>query len=82
MEVHVFTFCGDFTDKNHPAAVITMRVRVFNTGEDKSGHPVLAKDYSSRIPLKEKTAAAVMAGWDTGLNEIMASIISDMNGLK
>jgi hypothetical protein len=75
MEVHVSELYGDFSQAGQPVAVLSMRVTLF---DEKGREPVLLKDYSRRIPLKENTAAAVMAGWNTALGEIMAEVTADV----
>jgi ABC-type uncharacterized transport system auxiliary subunit len=75
LQVHVSEIYGDFSHAGKPAAVLSIRVTSF---DEKSNQPVLLKDYSRHIPLKENTAAAVMAGWNTALEEIMTEVIADV----
>lgn len=75
LQVQVSELYGDFSQTGQPAAVLSIRVTLF---DEKSNQPVLLKDYSRHIPLKENTAAAVMAGWNTALGEIMAEVIADV----
>jgi hypothetical protein len=38
----------------------------------------LKKDYSRHIPLEKNTAAALMAGWDKALTEIMDEVAAEL----
>jgi len=69
LEIAVSDLYGDFRQPGQPTAVLSVRVCWLDAG--------LHKDYSRRIPLKENTAAAVMAGWDAALGEIMAEVAAD-----
>lgn len=72
IEVHVSELYGDFSESSQPAAVLSMRIILFDGEDTKRRPPLLQQNYSRRVPLRGKTAAAVMAGWNTALAEIMA----------
>jgi ABC-type uncharacterized transport system auxiliary subunit len=79
VEVQVSELYGDFRKSGQSAAILSMRICAFGAGD---AGVVLQKDYSRRIPLKENTAAAVMAGWNTALGEIMTEAAADLAGNK
>ena len=80
IEVHVSELYGDFSESSQPAAVLSMRILLFDGEDTKRRPPLLQQSYSRRVPLREKTAAAVMAGWNTALAEIMAEAAAALAG--
>ncbi|PWU19650.1 MAG: hypothetical protein C5B50_05935 [Verrucomicrobia bacterium] len=72
-ELTVNELYGDFRDRAQPAAVLAIRLVLFDS---KSRSVVLEKDYSRRIPLKARTAAAVMAGWNEALEQIAGEAVA------
>lgn len=82
LDVHVSELYGDFRQPDQPAAVLSIRLLLFRAGTGKEPECLLHKDYSRRIPLQQKTAAAVVAGWDKALSEIMAEASSDLDAAR
>jgi ABC-type uncharacterized transport system auxiliary subunit len=82
VDLHVSELYGDFSQSGQPVAVLSMRITFFDGNATKSREPLLQKDYARRVPLREKTAAAVMAGWDTALGEIITEAATDQAGGK
>lgn len=78
MEVSIEQLYGDFRDRAHPQAVLQMRFLVFK--KEGRGHDevVLQKTYWGRVPLKARTAAAVVAGWNEALEHIMKELTADL----
>jgi ABC-type uncharacterized transport system auxiliary subunit len=58
--------------------VLSLHLRFFTVESGQAAKTFLQKDYSRREPLKENTAAAVVAGWDQALAQIMAEAIADI----
>ncbi|PWU13612.1 MAG: hypothetical protein C5B50_18975 [Verrucomicrobia bacterium] len=75
LEVHASELYGDFRKPAPPAAVLSLRFAMFRSEKDSL---VFQKDYSRRVPLKESTAEAVVAGWNQALAEIMTQAASDL----
>ena len=75
IEVYVLHLYGDFQMPDAPAAVLSLRIHMYDA---ETFSPDLDKSYSSRVPLKSKTAAGVAAAWSQGLAEIMAQVKEDM----
>ncbi|EEF57775.1 conserved hypothetical protein, partial [Pedosphaera parvula Ellin514] len=69
---------GDFRDRVHPLAVLEMRFLVFKKAGRNRGDVVFQKTYFRRIPLKARTAAATVAGWNEALQEIMKEFTADL----
>lgn len=80
MEVNVSELYGDFSQPGKSAAVLSMRITLFRQDNNGNRRPILQKDYSRRIALKNNTAADVMAGWNEALNEIVTDFIGDLPG--
>ena len=78
LEIHVGEFYGDFRKPGDFAAVLTLRLIFYDAATSSAGKIFLQKDYSRRVPVKENLAAAVVAGWNQGLAEIMAEVASDL----
>ena len=78
LQVHVSELHGDFRPPGPPAAVLSLRLTFFRSGNSNQPQVLLQKDYSRRVPLAQKTAAAVVGGWDQALAEIMAEVASDL----
>lgn len=78
MEVSIEQLYGDFRNRNHPAAVLQMRFLMFKREGRGHDEVVLQKTYWGRVPLKARTAAAVVAGWDEALGHIMKELTADL----
>lgn len=74
LQAHVTELYGDFRQPGHPAAVLSMRLVLTNA----KGVVLLLKDYSHSVPLKQNTAAEVVAGYDQALAKIMAEAAGDL----
>ena len=78
LDVRVSELYGDFRDSAQAAAVLSLHLRFFTVENGQAAKTILQKDYSRREPLKANTAAAVVAGWDQALAQIMAEVIADV----
>lgn len=74
LQIQVTELYGDFRDANKPAAVLALRAVLTNVG----GDVILQKEYSRHLAIPKNTAAAVVAGWNQGLGEIMGELASDL----
>jgi hypothetical protein len=77
IEVHVTELYGDFRKPDQLAAVLSMRMLFFEAGNGKARQPFLAKEYTCRVPLPQKTAAALVAGWNQALGKTLAEAAAD-----
>jgi ABC-type uncharacterized transport system auxiliary subunit len=77
LEVHVTELYGDFRKPGQLAAVLSLRMLFFEAGNGKARQPFLAKEYISRVPLPQKTAAALVAGWNQALGKTLAEAAAD-----
>lgn len=81
-EIAVLQLYGDFRRPGEAAAVLVLRFILFDSPHGVPGNPILEREYSRRIPLKARTANALMAGWNEALVQILAQFDSDLRGLK
>ena len=77
VEISVSQLFGDFRQPAHPAAVLTIRFVFFDAPNGVPGKVVLQQAYSRSVPLVAPTAAALMAGWNRALVEILSEVSSD-----
>jgi len=82
LEVHVTELYGDFRKPGQLAAVLSMRMLFFEAGSGKARQPFLEKQYARRVPLPQNTAAALVAGWDQALGNILAEVASDFAAVQ
>jgi cholesterol transport system auxiliary component len=78
LEVHVMELYGDFRKPDQLAAVLSMRMLFFEAGNGQARQPFLAKEYTCRVPLPQKTAAALVAGWNQALGKTVADVVADL----
>lgn len=81
-EISVLELYGDFQQPQEPAAVLTLRVLLFDAPHGVAGSTILEREYARRIPVRARTADAVMAGWNEALAQILAEFDADVRGLK
>ncbi|HEX9146811.1 MAG TPA: ABC-type transport auxiliary lipoprotein family protein [Candidatus Binatia bacterium] len=68
---------GDFTDIQAPRAVIEMQF--FLTKKTPTGEEiVMAKRYTKSVPVSARSPDALVKGWDTALEDILSSFITDL----
>jgi cholesterol transport system auxiliary component len=83
LEIAVTEMYGDFRNKSQPAAVLVMRFVLFHPTQgfrsaNKSKSSVmLQKTYRQRVPLKARTANAVVEGLNEALDQIVKQFASD-----
>jgi uncharacterized lipoprotein YmbA len=70
LEVSVSKLYGDFRQPGKPFAVLEIRLTLYGT--DNRHHMLWQRDFSKSVPLLQRTPAALLAGWNTGLQQIMA----------
>lgn len=73
---------GDFSNPSEPAASLTLQFRVLTPASGATAaRERFLKSYSRRIPLSQRTAAAVVAAWNRALGEIMREFLADLKGV-
>jgi len=70
---------GDFSNPPEPAAVLSLHFRVLAPASSAmAAREIFLKTYTRRIPLSQRTAAAVVAAWNRALGEIMGEFLPDL----
>lgn len=72
MEITVGQLYGDFRQRGKPFAVLQMHLILYRT-EDRAA-VLWQRDFSQNLPLAAPTPAALLAGWNNGLQQIMAEV--------
>jgi hypothetical protein len=79
VEAYLSALEGDFTVKDKPVAVVGVEFVVLSVPDPPEAvSPLLRRAYVRRLPLSEKTAAAVANAWNQGLSELVAEFLADM----
>jgi ABC-type uncharacterized transport system auxiliary subunit len=79
LEPALLELSGDFSNPAEPAAVLTLRIRVLSVPPGAvSEREILLRTYTRRLPLSQRTAAAVVAAWNRALGEIMTEFLADL----
>jgi len=78
VEIQVVQLYGDFRPSEPPAAVLIMRFVFFDAPNGVPGNVILQQEYSRSIPLKTRTAATLMEGWNQALAQILDSAMLDL----
>ncbi len=71
------SFYGDFRQPEHAAAILAMRFVFLDAPNDAPGKVVMQRDYTREIPLKARTAEALIEGWNQALAQILDSAMQD-----
>jgi len=77
LEISVNQLYGDFRQSNEPAAVLGIRFLFFDAPSGVPKNVLFEGSYSRRIPLQTRTAAALMAGWDQALDQVLSNAVAD-----
>jgi hypothetical protein len=81
-EISVMELYGDFRKPRAAAAVLTLQFVLFDSPNGIPGKLRLEREYSRHIPLKARSANALMAGWNEALIQILAQFDADVRGLS
>ena len=77
VEIHVSQLYGDFRQSENPTAVLTIRFIFFDAHAYVPEKVMLQREYSRAIPIKERTATALIEGWNQALAQILDSAVVD-----
>jgi cholesterol transport system auxiliary component len=77
VEINVGQLYGDFRQSEQPAAVLTMRFVFLSAPNGIPGRVILDREYTRGIPLKARTAEALIEGWNQALAQILDSAMMD-----
>jgi len=71
VEIHVGQLYGDFRHSENATAVLAMRFVFFDAPNGVPGKVILQREYARSLPVKARTAAALMEGWNQALSQIL-----------
>jgi cholesterol transport system auxiliary component len=77
VEIQVGQLYGDFRPSANAAAVLAVRFNFIDAPGGVPGKAILQREYSRTIPLKARTAAALIEGWNQALAQILDSAMVD-----
>ncbi len=80
LEPALLELSGDFSNPAEPVAVLALRIRVLSAPAAGAAaeREILLRTYTRRVPLSQRTAAAVVAAWNRALGEIMAEFLAEL----
>ena len=82
VEIHVAELYGDFRPAEPAKAVLAMRFVFLDAPHGLPGKVLLQKEYTRAAPLKARTAAALIEGWNLALAQILAAATQDFGRLE
>lgn len=81
IEMSVLELYGDFRQPTEPAAVLTIRFVLTERKASGTAQPVV-REFTRKIRLSERTAAAVAQGWQKGFGEILSDWNKEIAGSR
>ena len=78
VEINVTRLFGDFRRPEHSAAVMALQFVFLDAPNGVPEKPLFQKEYSRNLSLSAPTAAALMAGWNQAMADILAEVASDL----
>lgn len=78
VEVSAGELYGDFRNRDQLEAVLSLRLAFFELARQLPPHSLLDKEYSRRIPVEDRTAVVVIAGWNDALGQIVRAVVADL----
>jgi cholesterol transport system auxiliary component len=82
--LHVFVdeLYGDLRAPGRPQAVLSLGFVLLGAKTENGSQVLFQKEYSRHLPVPQNTAAAIVAGWNQALGEIMDEFASDLKTYK
>ena len=77
VEIHVAQLYGDFRPSEQAKAVLAMRFVFLDVPHSLPGKVLLQQEYTRAIPLKARSAAALIEGWNQALAQILEAAMQD-----
>lgn len=81
VEIYATELYGDFRVYQRPAAVLSLKFVVFDAMNGIPQKVVLEREYSQRLEIKSRTAAALVAGWNQELDRTLDEFDSEIRAL-
>jgi ABC-type uncharacterized transport system auxiliary subunit len=77
VEASALEMDGDFRDSPHPLAEMEIHFMIYNADAESPHRILLDKVLAAQTPLAQRTATALVAGWDHDLGEIMDQLSAE-----
>lgn len=78
VEIQVVQLYGDFRPPENAGAVMAMRFVFFDAPNGVAGKCFFQQEYSRDIPLKTRSPAALIEGWNQALAQILNAVAQDV----
>ena len=78
LEIYASELYGDFRKPDQLAAMLSLRVLAFRNVQGAEQALLSEKEYVHRVPIREQSAAALVAGWNEALADSMKEAIADL----
>lgn len=78
LEVYVDELYGDLQGPARPRAVLSLSLVLFDSKKGNGAQVLFQKQYSRHLSVAQNTAAAIVAGWNQALGQIMDEAASDL----
>ncbi|HTV41331.1 MAG TPA: ABC-type transport auxiliary lipoprotein family protein [Candidatus Sulfotelmatobacter sp.] len=78
LQVYVDELYGDLRVPGQPQAVLSLSLVLLDAKKENGTRAIFRKEYSQHLPVTTNTAAAIVAGWDQSLEQIMDEFASDL----
>ena len=82
MEININQLFGDFREAKNARAILRVQFLFYQATNGIAGGKNFQKEYSRDLRLEQPTAAALMAGWNRGLDEIIGEFLNDYRARK
>ena len=77
-EITVSQLYGDFRDRAHPQAILTLRFTLLSATNGMTGQVLFQKAYTRSLPMDSASPVALIHAWNQALTEITTEISSDL----
>jgi uncharacterized lipoprotein YmbA len=78
LEIVLTELYGDFRAGPSPAAVVTVHVTLSETAPTAVARVLLDKTYTKRVPAATRTAAVLVAAWNTALTQVLGELAAEV----
>jgi cholesterol transport system auxiliary component len=78
VEIYVYQLYGDFRQPESNAAVLAVGIVFLEATDGVTGKVILNREYSRRIPLKDRAPSGLMEGWTVALGQILSDATADL----
>lgn len=69
---------GDFRDRSHPQAVLSMSFSLLPPGSTAKSDVVFTKNFHANVPLAQNSPDGLMRAWDAALSQVLRELVSEL----